>query len=182
MKDTGIIRRIDDLGRIVIPKEIRKSLKLKSGDPLEFYSESGALVLKKYSPLEKNEQFILSMVNAMTLVLERDCLITDLERVIYTSEKLKALENKKISAELLNIILEKKSIILTKNDGRTDFTRVFGEDFIESCALIVPIINEGKAFGAVIMTSSGDESSENSFDLKAVRVCVKLLSENIVSI
>ena len=59
MKATGIVRRIDELGRVVIPKEIRKTLRLRVGDPLEIYTDSGEHLLKKYSPINSLESFSL---------------------------------------------------------------------------------------------------------------------------
>ena len=54
MKDTGIVRRIDDLGRVAIPKEVRRSMRIREGDQLELFTEKGSLILKKYSAVDEN--------------------------------------------------------------------------------------------------------------------------------
>lgn len=65
MKSTGIIRRIDDLGRVVIPKEIRRELKIREGDPLELFTEGGSVIFKKYSPIPEYKESIVDLKNDM---------------------------------------------------------------------------------------------------------------------
>ena len=83
MKSTGVVRRIDDLGRIVIPKEIRRSLRIREGDSLEIYSEgSEGITLRKYSQVESIESFINQYVEAIYSTTKKEIIVTDTEKVI----------------------------------------------------------------------------------------------------
>ena len=78
MKATGIVRRIDDLGRIVVPKEIRRTLRIREGDPLEiFTSREGEIMLKKYSPVGELGEFARSYAQALAQTTEALVCITD---------------------------------------------------------------------------------------------------------
>ncbi len=102
MKPTGVMRRIDDLGRIVIPKEIRKNLKIREGDSLEiFVADQGKVVLEKHSPLKDLEAIANNYVNAISKTLNKTILVTDSENIIAVAGDLKKdLLGKKISEEL----------------------------------------------------------------------------------
>ena len=78
MKATGVVRRIDDLGRIVIPKEIRRNLRIREGDSLEIYTDSNeAIILKKYSHIESINNFIAQYAEAVFASSNREIIITD---------------------------------------------------------------------------------------------------------
>ncbi len=102
MKPTGVMRRIDDLGRIVIPKEIRKNLKIREGDSLEiFVADQGKVVLEKHSPLKDLEAIAGNYVNAINKTLNKTIIVTDSENIIAVAgEQKKDLLGKKISEEL----------------------------------------------------------------------------------
>lgn len=89
MKTTGIIRRIDDLGRIVIPKELRKSLRIKNGDSLEIFVDQEDIILKKYSPMESIEEAAMKYVDSFNQVIKRNVIVTDKDKVIAASGMLK---------------------------------------------------------------------------------------------
>ena len=99
MKATGMVRRVDELGRIVIPKEIRKTLKIKEGEPLEIYVEKDNLLLKKYSKVGANTEIAENIANALTETTEKSVIVTDTESVIASSGKLKGLTGEKISKD-----------------------------------------------------------------------------------
>ncbi|MBR6815952.1 MAG: AbrB/MazE/SpoVT family DNA-binding domain-containing protein, partial [Clostridia bacterium] len=76
MKATGIVRRIDDLGRIVVPKEIRRTLRIREGDPLEIYTQAdGSVILKKYSPVGELSQYAEELAHSMGNALDRTAII-----------------------------------------------------------------------------------------------------------
>ena len=81
----GIVRRIDELGRVVIPKEIRKSLRIREGDPIEIYRRDQELVFKKYSPMSQINQMAEAVGNGIKELTEKTCLITDNDTVVYVS-------------------------------------------------------------------------------------------------
>ncbi len=110
MKPTGVMRRIDDLGRIVIPKEIRKNLKIREGDSLEiFVADHGKVVLEKHSPLKDLEAIAGNYVNAINKTLNKTIIVTDSENIIAVAgEQKKDLLGKKISEELEFYLESKK--------------------------------------------------------------------------
>lgn len=86
MKATGIVRRIDDLGRVVIPKEIRRTLKIREGDPLEIYTDNeGEVILKKYSPIGEMGAFAKEYADTLHQVSGHIVIITDRDKVIALS-------------------------------------------------------------------------------------------------
>ena len=106
MKDTGITKKIDELGRIVIPKEIRTNLNIKVNDELGIYVKDNNIVLEKYSKLENCKEFIHKLIKNISKLTPSKVVITDKEKVITTNEY--------ISKELVNIInnnIDKKEII-----------------------------------------------------------------------
>lgn len=112
MKATGIIRRIDDLGRIVIPKEIRKKLKINDGENIEIYISDEKIILQKYSNIKNIKDIAQNLTDSIYSVLKDDVIITDTEMVISASGKYrKNLINKKISNELINMMNKKDNNI-----------------------------------------------------------------------
>ena len=110
MKATGIVRRIDDLGRIVVPKEIRRTLRIREGDPLEiFTSREGEIMLKKYSPVGELGEFARSYAQALAQTTEALVCITDREYVIAAAGTgKKEVEGEQLSEEMEEMI-EKRS-------------------------------------------------------------------------
>ena len=86
MKATGVVRRIDDLGRVVIPKEIRKTLRIKEGDPLEIFTDrEGQIILKKYSPIGELTEFATEYAETLSKTTGHIACITDKDNVIAVS-------------------------------------------------------------------------------------------------
>ena len=117
MKSTGVVRRIDDLGRIVIPKEIRRSLRIREGDSLEIYSEgSEGITLRKYSQVETIESFINQYVDAIYSTSRKEIIVTDREKIIAAAGSFR----KDIIGKRIDIRLEEKMHRLT--------TQVYNKD------------------------------------------------------
>ena len=96
MKATGIVRRIDDLGRVVIPKEIRRTMRIKEGESLEIYTDGiDQIVLKKYSPVQNMNDFIDEFVESLYFTNKKDIIVTDNEKVVTAAGSVKNLINKK---------------------------------------------------------------------------------------
>ena len=89
MKTTGVIRRIDELGRIVIPKEIRKNLRIKNGESLEVYLDGDSIILKKFSQIESLESISVDYVEAFNQIIKHNIIVTDRDKVVAVSGPLK---------------------------------------------------------------------------------------------
>lgn len=154
MKATGIVRRIDDLGRVVVPKEIRRTLRIREGDPLEIFTDrEGEIILKKYSPIGELSAFAKQYADAVAQSCGHIVSITDRDQHIAVSGAArKELLNKPLSKELeelinqrlaTNCVIGDKNFIKISNDASESYT----------AQVVSPIITEGDAIGAVIITS-----------------------------
>lgn len=147
MKATGIVRRIDDLGRVVIPKEIRRTLRLREGTPLEIFTDrEGEIILKKYSPMVELAAFAGQYAEAMSQATGLIVCITDRDQVIAVSGGArKELLQKAISQSLERVINERQTIQAGKDDK--SFVRLIDEELEGITAQVVaPIICEGDAW------------------------------------
>ena len=151
MKATGIVRRIDDLGRVVIPKEIRRTMRIREGDPLEIYTEKdGEVIFKKYSPIGE----------LGTLAEASGCgaCITDRDSVIAVSGvPKKELMEKPVSAELDNVMNER--ITVTYESGKPIAVADGNDKY--NAGVVVPIISEGDTIGSVLfIMNNGEKPTE----------------------
>ena len=169
MKATGIVRRIDDLGRIVVPKEIRRTLRIREGDPLEIFTDrEGEIILKKYSPIGELSQFAGEYAESLAHTTGYLVLITDGDHVVAASGSgKKDFEGKPISGQLEGIIGERKSLVASA-DEKT-FIRLTSDDTGEyKQQAISTIICEGDAIGAVILCSREEREKMGKTESKQV--------------
>lgn len=152
MKATGIVRRIDDLGRVVIPKEIRRTLRIREGDPLEiFVDREGEVILKKYSPINELSHFAGEYAEALFDSLHYPVLICDRDEVIsLAGVSKKDYLNRNISRHLEDVIAD-RSVVLKTEEESLEFVQGLEEELNSYC--ISPIIANGDPIGAVIMFS-----------------------------
>ena len=176
MQDTGIVRRIDELGRVVIPKELRRTLRIREGDPLEIYTENDQLVFKKYSPLAGLTENASAVADGIKEVTECACIITDTDKVLYVSDgKYKDLLNKHLSFEVDKILKERKCVV--HDGGFKHISLVQGvEPQIESL-IIAPIVSNGDCYGSVIMIDSQSRTFAFSNGKKFVELGASFLSK-----
>ena len=128
MKATGIVRRIDDLGRVVIPKEIRRTLRIREADPLEIFTDrEGEIILKKYSPIGEMSTFAKQYAESLAQVSGHIALITDRDQFIAVSGGMKNLIGKSISPELEEKI-EKRQMVMYAKEERGFIPIVAGEE------------------------------------------------------
>lgn len=161
MKSTGITRRIDDLGRIVIPKEIRKNLKIKENEVLEIFINNDEIILKKFSPFNDSEKVLSDYIKVINDMTGNDVIITDRDKVILSTKKLEEkLLNKKLS-EYVNDLIENRSIFLS-NDMKG--IEVIDNEKIKQNYYFIPFIIDSDVVGSIIMFSS-KEFDENSKSL-----------------
>lgn len=158
MKATGITRRIDDLGRVVIPKEIRRTLRIREGDPLEIYTDhEGGIILRKYSTMEDMSSFASKYADALAQTTGCIVAIADREKIIAASGGgRKELLNKNISKELERLIDDRESVVASGMD--LNYRSIINEEEAFLYEAVSPIISEGDAVGAVmLLTRSGRE-------------------------
>ena len=155
MKATGIVRRIDDLGRIVIPKEIRRTMRIREGDPLEiFTSKDGEVIFKKYSPIGELGEFATEYVESLSKTSGYAVAITDKDTVIAISGAPKReFTDKRVSGELERIMQDKATFIMNVNTQNTPILDGC-EKFV--AGVIAPIISEGDSIGSVVMINMAD--------------------------
>ena len=174
MKVTGIVRRIDDLGRIVIPKEIRKTLRVKDGESLEIYLDDDSIVLKKYFPLEKTSDFYKNYVTSIHEIIGENIVIVDRDTVLaFAGELKKKYLNKRIS-KLIDDSIENRVNVYEKEPKELNLS---GEEIEKVSYILAPIITDGDAIGAVIIFSLSKELDE--FYEKIVVIAAKFLGKYI---
>ncbi len=167
MKATGIVRRIDDLGRVVIPKEIRRTLRIREGDPLEIFTDrEGEIILKKYSPIGEMGVFAKQYAESLASTSGQIVCVTDRDQVIAVAGGgRKDLIAKPISEALEQIIDERINLIANK--GEKKFISIIngeGEDY--AAQVVSPIICEGDAIGAVIITTKDEKYHMGEVEVK----------------
>ncbi len=155
MKATGIVRRIDDLGRVVVPKEIRRILRIREGDPLEIYTgNTGEVILKKYSPI--NEQYAQTIAK----ILGGTIIISDTDQVIAVSGTgRKEYSDKKIDSDLDEIIQSKNRYL---NDSK----------------IVVPIISQGDPIGSITILAKENKTLGDA-ELKVAEVGASFLAQQM---
>ena len=162
MKATGIVRRIDDLGRVVIPKEIRRTLRIREGDPLEIFTDrEGEVILKKYSPIGELGTFAKEYAESLSQSSGHITCIVDKDQIIAVSggSKKDFLE-KHISADLENVINQRSPLAATRDEP--GFVPVLEDDKPETYnnQYIAPIISEGDVLGAIVFLSPDKKMGE----------------------
>ncbi len=172
MKATGIVRRIDDLGRVVIPKEIRRTMRIREGDPLEIYTDrEGEVIFKKYSPIGELQNFAAEYADTLYKTSGLPIFICDRDAIIAVSGASKReYIDKKISADLEEII-DARSLYQNTNAKEDRYITDIGRDHYISCAM--PIIAEGDVIGCVLSGwQSGVSNSEkiaNEIEMKLIQ-------------
>ena len=159
MKATGIDRRIDDLGRIVIPKEIRRTMRIREGDPLEIYTESnGTVIFKKYSPIGELGEFASQYAESLSKVAGIPACITDKDNIIAVSGiPKKELREKKVSGELEKV-MQSKTVFLANPGDKS--LRVLDENDHYGADVVAPIIFEGDSIGSVVFLAGSEKAGE----------------------
>ncbi len=152
MKATGIVRRIDDLGRVVIPKEIRRTLRIREGDPLEIFTDrEGEIILKKYSPIGELSAFAKEYAESIATTLGCTVCVADHDQIIAASGAgKKDLQDKFISRQLEHVLMERGQVFAVPGEKR--YMQILdeqAEDYINQ--MIVPILCEGDVIGAVLI-------------------------------
>lgn len=169
MKATGIVRRIDDLGRIVIPKEIRRTLRIRESDPLEIFTDrEGEIILKKYSPIGEMNTFAKQYAESLCQVSGHVALIADRDQFIAVSGGFKSILGKSLSRELEEKINNRELLIASKGDKNfIPLTQEGTDGFIHEA--ISPIICEGDVIGVVALISNNEKIKMGEVEQKLIQ-------------
>ena len=178
MKATGVVRRIDDLGRVVIPKEIRKTLRIKEGDPLEIFTDKeGEIILKKYSPIGELSEFATEYAETLAKTTGHIACITDKDTVIAVSggSKKEYLEQG-ISPELEQIMDEKENYTSKENnDVSIPIIKNETNNKKNNAQVVYPIIADGDVIGTVILLSKDENTKMSEVEQKVVQSAASFL-------
>lgn len=167
MKQTGVTRKIDELGRIVIPKEIRKNLGIRDGEALEIFTSEDSIILKKYFEVRKYEDLSSKLCELIKNIYNVDLVITDREKVITSSNK-EIVENTKLNNKFLELIDNREMFI-----SRELLTINLGID-ISGYFTVIPIIASSDSLGLVILISA------NGSDYTALgKLLAKIIADKI---
>ena len=171
---TGIVRRIDELGRVVIPKEIRKVLRIRDGEPLEILVDNEKILLKKFSVMDNYKDMAKTLVDETSKVIEKNVCITNRDMfIVCAGEDKKEFIDKPISSYLERLIVERKAAV-NKAFQETELVKGERKNYYYC---ISPIINEGNILGLVIICSS--TSTIATTDEKFALVCAQFLEKYI---
>lgn len=179
MKATGIVRRIDDLGRVVIPKEIRRTMRIRDGDPLEIYTEKdGEVIFKKYSPMGELSEFADQMCESLFRAAERTAAICDRDGVIAAAGSGKRnLIDRSVTPELERI-MEKRGTF-SHSAGSSPVHAVSGDERF-AVSVAVPILSEGDLMGCVMFLSESGETA-GSVEMKLAQAAAGFLGRQMES-
>ena len=184
MKATGIVRRIDDLGRVVIPKEIRRTLRIREGDPLEiFVDRDGEVILKKYSPIGELGEFAKEYADSLYEAVGHTALIADRDTIIAVSgAPKKEFLNKAIGSLVERVMEDRKTLVNNKPADTKVRGAVLGEDEDDSkfsAYVIAPIISGGDPIGAVVLCSREPEAQMTETEIKLAETAAAFLAKQM---
>jgi len=181
LKATGIVRRIDDLGRVVIPKEIRRTLRIREGDPLEIFTDrEGEVILKKYSPIGELNEFateyaesLYESINVTTIITDRDSVVA-----IAGGSKKEYLE-KRVSKNLEKIMEERESKVINEIEKIVPITIEESDMSKYTSQIIAPIATHGDPIGAVILLSKDTDKIMGELEKKLAETAAGFLGKQM---
>ena len=178
MKATGIVRRIDDLGRVVIPKEIRRTMRIREGDPLEIYTDNdGEVIFKKYSPIGELAPFATQYAEVMGKGTSLPVIICDKDHCIAVAgiSKKEVLE-RRVSTQLEDLMESRNSFVGKAGDSGK-FVPL--EGFDRPASVVIPIISSGDVTGAVVMMAPETGATAEDADIKLAQVAAAFLGKQM---
>lgn len=176
MKATGVVRRIDELGRVVVPMEIRRTLRIRGGDPLElFVDKGGMLLLRKYSPISELGDFAKEYAEALYDSLGNPILICDRDMYITTAgcSKQKYMD-KEVSDTVKEMMENRKSIL---NIHKESISLIDGTEEEVKSYVASPIIANGDAVGNIVMFSK--KAKVGAVELKALETAARFIGRQL---
>ena len=179
MKATGIVRRIDDLGRVVIPKEIRRTMRIREGDPLEIFTErDGEVIFKKYSPIGELGEFAAGYAETLSKTSGMAVVITDKDSIIAVSgAPKKELVEKRISEDIEKMI-EKKNVFAIDSTSKGGLQVVEGSEKYYA-GVVAPIVSDGDTIGSVMMVSEKETMPVGEVEKKLCQSAAGFLGKHM---
>lgn len=176
LRATGVVRRIDDLGRIVIPKEIRRTMRIREGAPLEVYVNKGDIVLKRYAPLNTLEDHAQEYTESLQENLQCIALVCDESGVLAIAGASKSTYlNKPIGEEIEQAINSMKTVI-QKESG--EYEIIEGVKHEHASFVIAPVKDKNQAIGAVVLLSKGNQKF-SEVELKLAELAANFLGSRM---
>ncbi|MCG8541328.1 MAG: stage V sporulation protein T [Clostridia bacterium] len=181
MKATGIVRRIDDLGRVVIPKEIRRTLRIREGDPLEIFTDrEGEVILKKYSPIGELNEFATEYAESLNESIDAIAIITDRDNVVAVAGgSKKEYLDKRISKDLEEVIEQRGTVVYNEADKLVPVTIEESDMRKYSSQIIVPIAAHGDPIGSVILLSKETDRLMGDLETKISETAAGFLGKQM---
>ena len=182
MKATVVVRRIEDIGRVVIPKEIRKTLRIKEGDPLEIFTDKeGEVILKKYSPIGELTEFATGYAETLAKTTGHIACITDKDTVIAVSGGAKKeLLEQNISTELEKLMDDKEKYTSKENnDLAIPITKNENKERRYNSQVVYPIISDGDVIGTVILLSKDNNTKMSEVEQKVAQSAASFLGSQM---
>ena len=178
MKATGLVRRIDDLGRVVIPKEIRRTMRIREGDPLEIYTDrEGGVIFKKYSQLGDVTDFAVQLCDTLSRVAGSPAVITDRDNCIAAGGvPRREVVDKRVSARVEQIMVGRQSFSAS---GQPVYLCDGSEKY--RVLVAVPILSEGDVLGCVLFISEGEGPQLGEVEVKLAQTAAGFLGKHMES-
>ena len=180
MKATGIVRRVDDLGRIVIPKEIRRTLRIREGDPLEIYTEKdGGVIFRKYSPMGDLQEFAVQMCESIGSATGHIAAVADRDSIIALHGAPKReLVDKPNSPELERLMEQRRNYLYKSGD-----TPIFAADGADKYQLgaAAPILSQGDLMGCVMLLLGENDGPLQESDQGLTKLAAGFLGRQMES-
>ncbi|MFO7820278.1 MAG: stage V sporulation T C-terminal domain-containing protein [Halanaerobacter sp.] len=178
MRATGIVRKIDNLGRVVIPKEIRTEMQINNGNTLEIYVDrKDTVVLKKYSPVRELED-LTGYIETLEETTDANVMITDTDRIVAVSSNLKEYQGHSLSDKIKKVMESRKTKFLDgikDEDICLDFRSKVNQEL--GNLIITPIMKQGDILGGIILATLNHELSD--FESKSTKVTAKVISKRL---
>ena len=177
MKATGIVRRIDELGRVVIPKEIRRTLRIKEGDPLEIFTDRDELMLKKYSPIATIERFSEAAAKSLNDLSGKLSVVCDTDGILYAfGEGKKEFSGKTLADEMDKILKSRKSYAASRAEGSDMIPITSNREEGVTAQIIVPVVSGGDCLGAVAVLDKEENAKIDRNLVNLVRLTAEILA------
>lgn len=179
MKATGIVRRIDDLGRVVIPKEIRRTMRIREGDPLEIFTDrDGEVILKKYSPLGEMGEFARQFAESLYRTVGHTACISDRDTIIAAAGNArKDYIDRPVSQALETLMNDRRSVQTGPHEGLPIVVDDDGASY--SAQTLVPILSEGEPIGVVILVDKEEKAVMGDAEMKACQTAASFIGKQM---